>query len=142
MCSFEWHSQIGVLEDRLTAVCTVDDKEARMRMRKQFIPVAKIRMRNGGGFHQGSSRDGEDVNRFAGDQGDSWRVPKCLGVGSEWHSVRTSVPLTCQLVDSQCHFLGVGWRSTDLAQWWKMVIHVVLWVCTCDLDLDLKVYRL
>ena len=46
-----------------------------------------------------------------------------------------------QLVDSQCHFLGVGWRSTDLAQWWKMVIRVVLWVCTCDLDLDLKVYR-
>lgn len=62
---------MGALEDRLTAMCTVDDKEARMRMRKQFRPVAKIRMRNGDGFHQGSSRDGEDVNRFAGDQGDS-----------------------------------------------------------------------
>lgn len=50
MRSFEWHSQICALEDRLAAACTVNDKKARMGMRK---PVAKIQMRNGDGFHQG-----------------------------------------------------------------------------------------
>ena len=48
----------------------------------------------------------------------------------------------CSWVDSQCHSLGFGWRSTGLAQWMKMVIYFVLWVYICVLDLDLKVYRL
>lgn len=97
MCSFEWHSQICALEDRLAATCTVSDEETRTGMRKQFRPVAKTQMRNGDGFHQGSSRDGEmwTDSQETEETHEGFPSDWMWGLNEGGESVRISVLLTC-----------------------------------------------